>query len=155
MVSEEVDAFLGTARAQWVSDLVVGAGFDEAAAEAKAEADFAAWLPDGPGTPGHLRFVVEDEAGRRVGTVWLVERVRAGRTFCHLLDLRIDADRRHLGFGRQVMRLLELEARRRGYEAIELNVFGNNEVARSLYRTEGYRETFVTMRKAVEAEQAD
>lgn len=147
MVSEEVDAFLDTARAQWVIDLVSGGGFDEEAARAKADADFAAWLPDGAATPGHFRFVVEDETGARVGSVWLVERLRAGRPFCHLLDIRIDPDRRHCGFGREAMRLLELEARRRGHDGIELNVFGNNDVARALYRAEGYVETFVTMRK--------
>jgi ribosomal protein S18 acetylase RimI-like enzyme len=149
MDAEEVEAFLEAARAQWVADLVSGAGFDEPAALAKADADFAAWLPDGPATPGHFRFVVQDEAGERVGSVWLVERARAEQRFCHLLDLRIDAGKRHLGFGREVMRLLEVEARQRGYDAIELNVFGNNQVARALYRTQGYQETFVTMRKTV------
>lgn len=147
MASEEFDAFLDAARAQWVIDLRSGARFDEEAARAKADADFAAWLPDGAATPGHFPFVLEDEAGARVGSVWLVERLRAGRSFCHLLDIRIDAARRHSGYGREAMRLLELEARRRGHDAIELNVFGNNDVARALYRTEGYQETFVTMRK--------
>lgn len=149
MVPEEVDAFLDAARAQWETDLMVGAGFDGPAARAKAEVDFAAWLPDGAATPGHFRFVVEDEAGARVGTVWLAERLRSGHPFCHLLDIRIDADRRHRGFGRAAMRLIELEARARGYDAVELNVFGNNDVARALYRGEGYQETFVTMRKPV------
>jgi ribosomal protein S18 acetylase RimI-like enzyme len=67
--------------------------------------------------------------------------------YCHLLDIRIDPDWRGRGFGRQAMRLLEREARQRGCAAIELNVFGSNAVARALYRAEGYRETFVTMRK--------
>jgi ribosomal protein S18 acetylase RimI-like enzyme len=153
MVVEEVDAFLDTARAQWVSDLMSGAGFDEEAARAKADADFAAWLPDGAATPGQIPFVVEDEAGDRVGTVWLVERRRAGRRFCHLLDIRIDPDKRHRGYGRAAMRLVEAEALRRAYDGIELNVFGSNEVARALYRTEGYQETFVTMRKQLAAPQ--
>lgn len=149
MVSAEVDAFLDSARAQWVVDLVSGAGFDEVVARAKAEADFLAWLPDGAATRGHSWFVVEDEAGARVGSVWLVERRRSGEAFCHLLDIGIDPDRQHRGFGRQAMRLLELEARQRGCDAIELNAFGSNDVARALYRAEGYQETFVTMRKRV------
>lgn len=147
MVSVEVDAFLDSARAQWVTDLMSGAGFDEAAARAKADTDFVAWLPDGVTTRGHSWFVVEDEAGARVGSVWLVERQRSGVPYCHLLDIRIDPDWRGRGFGRQAMRLLEREARQRGCAAIELNVFGSNAVARALYRAEGYRETFVTMRK--------
>jgi ribosomal protein S18 acetylase RimI-like enzyme len=147
MVIEEVEAFLDTARAQWVKDLMSGADFDDEAARAKADTDFAAWLPEGAATPGQFPFVVEDEAGDRVGTVWIVERRRAGRPFCHLLDIRIDPGQRHRGYGRAAMQLVEAEALRRGYDGIELNVFGSNEVARALYRTEGYQETFVTMRK--------
>jgi ribosomal protein S18 acetylase RimI-like enzyme len=155
MASEEVGAFLDTARAQWVRDLVSGAGFDEEAARAKADADFAAWLPDGAATTGQFPFVVEDATGARVGTVWLVERRRAGRPFGHLLDIRIDPGVRHRGYGRAAMRLLEAEALRRGYDGIELNVFGGNEVARALYGTEGYHETFVTMRKPLTARSED
>lgn len=147
MGPEEAEAFLESARAQWVRDLVSGAGLDEEAAQQKADADLVAWCPGGAATPGHLFLVVQDEHGARVGTVWLVERAPAGRPSCHLLDIRIDPHQRHLGFGRRAMRLLEDEARRRGCREIVLNVFGNNDVARALYRMEGYQETFVTMRK--------
>ena len=40
-------------------------------------------------------------------------------------------------------------ARSLGYDAIGLHVFGDNDVARTLYRTSGYEETDVTMRKAL------
>ncbi len=42
---------------------------------------------------------------------------------------------------------LEVLARELGYDAIGLHVFGDNEVARALYRSAGYVETDVTMRK--------
>jgi ribosomal protein S18 acetylase RimI-like enzyme len=41
----------------------------------------------------------------------------------------------------------EEEARRRGLSSISLNVFGGNEAARTLYRSLGYEELAVLMRK--------
>jgi len=45
------------------------------------------------------------------------------------------------------MQFAEADARRRGMAAIALNVFGGNDVARGLYRSLGYRELAVAMRK--------
>jgi ribosomal protein S18 acetylase RimI-like enzyme len=45
------------------------------------------------------------------------------------------------------MRALEAEARSRGLPVLELNVWGGNEVARALYRSEGYAERAVFMSK--------
>ena len=50
------------------------------------------------------------------------------------------------------MALLEEEARRLGVPRIELNVFGGNEVARSLYRSLGYGEEAVVMSKPTRVE---
>jgi ribosomal protein S18 acetylase RimI-like enzyme len=56
-------------------------------------------------------------------------------------DISIDPDQQGRGYGRAAMRLAEDEARARGMDRIELNVFGGNEVARGLYRSMGYVET--------------
>jgi len=45
------------------------------------------------------------------------------------------------------MLLAEAEAHRRGFRRIGLNVFGGNEIARNLYRSLGYTETAIHMRK--------
>jgi ribosomal protein S18 acetylase RimI-like enzyme len=45
------------------------------------------------------------------------------------------------------MLLAEEEARVRGLNRIELNVFGGNDVARGLYRSLGYVETSAQMAK--------
>jgi len=51
------------------------------------------------------------------------------------------------GYGRAALLLLEPLARELGYDAIRLHVFGDNEVARRLYRSTGYTETDVSMLK--------
>ena len=47
------------------------------------------------------------------------------------------------------MEALEPLARSLGYDAIQLHVFGDNTVARGLYRAVGYGETDVTMVKRI------
>jgi ribosomal protein S18 acetylase RimI-like enzyme len=52
-------------------------------------------------------------------------------------DIRIDEGQRSRGFGRAAMIAVEAEATRRGIDRIALNVLGDNERARSLYRSRG------------------
>lgn len=64
-----------------------------------------------------------------------------------IYDIAIDEAFRRLGYGRGALRALEPLARELGYDAIGLQVFGDNDVARNLYRSPGDIETDVTMRK--------
>jgi ribosomal protein S18 acetylase RimI-like enzyme len=129
-------------RHEYVEGLVSFAGLSREAAEAKAGADVAAVLPAGLATADTYLWVVEAE-GRRVGTVFLG--LRDGGAW--LYDITIDEDVRGRGYGRAAMTALEKEARSRGFAGIGLNVWGGNAVARGLYRSLGYVEESVHMRK--------
>ena len=61
----------------------------------------------------------------------------------------IDEEFRGRGYGREAMLLAEQLARREGALTLGLNVFGHNQVARTLYSSLGYEETAVQMRKAL------
>jgi ribosomal protein S18 acetylase RimI-like enzyme len=80
------------------------------------------------------------------GRVWLGER-EAGRSVGFLYDIEIEPRFRGRGLGRQAMLLVEEDARRGGFTEIRLNVFGGNEIARSLYRSLGYAEFAIAIRK--------
>jgi ribosomal protein S18 acetylase RimI-like enzyme len=96
---------------------------------------------------GQQLFWVENpETGERIGRVWLGERFR-GQPIGFLYEVEIEPAFRGRGLGREAMLLVEEEARRRGFTEIRLNVFGGNEVARSLYRSLGYAEFAIGMRK--------
>jgi ribosomal protein S18 acetylase RimI-like enzyme len=146
MRPEEFDAFAEHGREGYVRQLVEFSGMEPAAAQAKAERDYAMTLPQGLETPGHWLFAVEAD-GRRVGTVWFAERVLDGRTVAYLYEIEIDEAERGRGLGRAAMEAFEREAARRGLAELELNVFGGNMVARSLYQSLGWRETAVHMAK--------
>ena len=66
-----------------------------------------------------------------------------------LYDITIDEAARGRGLGRATMLALEAEVKALGFAEIGLNVWGGNEVARSLYRSLGYAEVSVGMRKPI------
>ncbi len=69
-------------------------------------------------------------------------RSRTGRRI-HLRH-RVDEALRGRGYGRVALEPIALEL---GYDEIGLHVFGDNDVARNLYRSSGYVEIDVTMHK--------
>ena len=87
-------------------------------------------------------WAVEDD-GRVVGTIFLG--VRDGGAW--LYDITIDEASAARGYGRAAMTALEDEVRALGHDTIGLNVWGGNEVARGLYRSLGWAEESVHMRR--------
>jgi ribosomal protein S18 acetylase RimI-like enzyme len=114
------------------------------AAQRKAETDMAEILPQGLDTPSHWIFALA-AGGDSVGRLWLAEREIDGRRSIFIFDIHVEEAFRGRGYGRAAMRLAEEEARKRGIHRIELNVFGGNTVARSLYQSLGYVERSVRM----------
>jgi GNAT superfamily N-acetyltransferase len=108
------------------------------------ERDVSHVLPDGLGTEGTHIWAVEDD-GRVVGTVFVG--VRDGGAW--LYDITIAEPDRGKGYGRAAMTALEDEVRALGHASIGLNVWGANEVARGLYRSLGWAEESVHMRKTL------
>jgi ribosomal protein S18 acetylase RimI-like enzyme len=141
---DEYEAWDAAHRAEYERGLVGFAGMDPAAARAKVEHDIAAVLPDGLETADTRIWAVEDD-GRRVGTVFLG--LRGGGAW--LYDITIDGDERGRGYGRAAMVALEDEVRALGHDSVALNVWGGNAVARGLYRSLGYIEESVHMRKRI------
>ena len=129
-------------RAEYARGLIAHVGMSREDAEAKVERDVAGVLPDGLATPGTRIWAVEDD-GRTVGTVFVGIR-DAG---AWLYDITIDEAERGRGYGRAAMTALEDELRSLGHTTIGLNVWGGNEVARGLYRSLGWVEESVHMRK--------
>ena len=147
LADDELAEYIEASRAGYLSDLVDHARFPPAFAAEKAGRDFAAYTGVDSIPEGHSIYWLED-GDERVGRLWFAERPspRLGRVVW-LYDVEIEAAFRGRGYGRRAMALLEEEVRARGIEEIALNVWGGNDVARSLYRSEGYFERAVEMAK--------
>ncbi len=116
-------------------------------AEARAASLFARLVPDGQSTTGHEFRSIVIESGETVGAIWLAPHAEIGRGTAFLWDIVIEPDRQGQGYGRAALEALETLARALGYDSIRLHAFGDNDVARHLYRAVGYVETDVSMRK--------
>ena len=140
---DELLAWLEAARSFYVSELARHAELPRQEAEEKADRDYGMLFPDGKPTGGQHLLTIEDSRGESIGRLFFAER----STGIWLYEIEIEGSVRGRGLGREAMLAFEQRARELGAEKVTLNVFGGNEVARSLYRSLGYAEESVHMRK--------
>ena len=147
LVDAELAEFVEACRSEYVTGLVEQARLPPDFAARKAERDLAAY--EGVIPQGHSFYWIESD-GERIGRLWFEEResARVGR-IAWLYEVEIDPPFRGRGYGRIAMQLLEDNVRARGIPEIALNVWGGNDLARSLYRSEGYFERSVEMAKVL------
>jgi GNAT superfamily N-acetyltransferase len=141
---DEYDRWDAAHRAEYEHGLVEHVGMPREQAKAKVDRDVAKILPDGLATPDTRIWAVEDD-GRVVGTVFVG--LRDGGAW--LYDITIAEGERGKGYGRAAMTALEDEVRALGHTTIGLNVWGGNDVARGLYRSLGWVEESVHMRRRI------
>jgi GNAT superfamily N-acetyltransferase len=128
----------------YAEDIERNGGLSAEQARRKASED----VPRVIGDAASILYAVEED-GESVGHLWVGERELQGRRVLWIWDVFVDEGHRGRGHGRAAMLLAEEEARRRGIDRVELNVFGGNQVARELYRSLGYDDVAVWMGKGV------
>jgi ribosomal protein S18 acetylase RimI-like enzyme len=99
-------------------------------------------LPDGKDTEGQLVWMAHD-GDEPVGSLWIA----TGPPIPFIFGIEVNEQHRGNGYGRSIMLAGEEECRRRGYRYLDLNVFGTNSTAISLYDSLGYVVVSQQMRK--------
>ena len=150
MTAEAWDTWHLSAVRDYAADKVRAGTWIADEAQARSAAEFARLLPDGLATPGHEVRSIVTENGEVVGTLWFAPLRDIGTGECFIYDIVVNEDARGRGYGRAAMAALEPLAKSLGYDRIGLHVFGDNQIARELYRSSGYVETDVMMRKVLE-----
>lgn len=145
MTPTEYDQWRPGAVAHYADEHIRAGSMPRDTAHELAEKQFADLLPDGVATPDHHLLVPEVD-GSPVGLLWLFRRPD---DTVYVYDVAINEDKRGHGLGRQLMLAGEDRARELGATAIKLHVFGDNTVARRLYRGLGFTETNVMMAKSL------
>jgi ribosomal protein S18 acetylase RimI-like enzyme len=104
-------------------------------------------LPDGLATEGHLLWSACAADGTVVGDLW----IHARRPVPFIYDIEVREDQRGHGYGRAIMLAGEEECRQRGFDRLDLNVFGYNTTAIALYDSLGYVVVSQQMRKQLQS----
>jgi ribosomal protein S18 acetylase RimI-like enzyme len=145
MSPEDIGPWLEQSKADHIADRV-DVGEDPETAQRVTNATSEHLFPGGLPAPGQFVFLVTED-GLGVGSVWIGAGDDGPPDLWFLWSIEIDVAARGHGLGRQAVRLAEEFARKSGATKLELNVFGNNSVARGLYESLGYRITTIQMSK--------
>lgn len=103
-------------------------------------------LPDGLSTARMVLLIAEDDRVGVVGRAW-VALDGPGGSGPWIFHLEVVPPHRGKGYGRALLDAIEQEIARHGGATITLNVFADNDVARGLYESSGYKTTSLHMRK--------
>ena len=147
MPSIDLGPWLEQSKADHIADRV-DTGEDPETARLITNATSERLFPGGVPAEGQFVFLVTEDA-TPVGSVWLGAGQDGPPDVWFLWSIEVDVAARGHGLGRQSVRLAEEFARKRGATKLELNVFGNNSVARSLYESLGYRISTIQMSKVL------
>jgi len=149
MTSEEYAAYHRDAVLAYAEAHVSAKSWPAEGARQRAIDEYAELLPEGVATPGHHLYTARN-GGQEIGMIWFAERTHGADRVAYLYDIKVETDLRGQGHGEALMRAMEREVRSVGLKTVRLQVFGNNSVARSLYRKLGYIETNVVMAKVLD-----
>jgi ribosomal protein S18 acetylase RimI-like enzyme len=119
-------------------------GLDPATALETAHREIAKLLPDGRNTEHQLIWLAIHH-GVPVGSLW----ISTQKPVPFIFMIEVLEEHRGRGYGRSIMLAGEEECRRRGYEYLDLNVFGTNTPAIRLYDSLGFKVTAQQMRKSL------
>ncbi|MFC6567614.1 GNAT family N-acetyltransferase [Actinoplanes utahensis] len=140
MTEEEFEGWQHTTAVDFANALVDARGWDFGEAYATTRQGNAELLPYGLDTPGMFLLVGLADGGVPIGRLWIgLEHPRGVPNCAFLYDIEVDAAHRGQGLGRELLAAGEAVAAGHGARAIELNVFGSNATAISLYQRSGYR----------------
>ena len=148
MTAEEYPAWRERQDTDYAEEMARNVGAAAATLMERSRREHDELLPQGLGTPGHRIVIAEDaETGEGVGWLWITERDSDAGKVAWIYDIVVEEAFRGRGYGRALMAQAELLAREMGLGRIELNVFADNAVARSLYESSGFHEMARQMAK--------
>lgn len=138
MTGDELAAFLEEAEVNFAKAVAENSAdpTDLEPAKAKAKTAFETVVPQRGRTPGHSFFIMEDDKGTKIGTLWLALNEETKQSFCY--GIAVEAEKRRMGFGTKMLAIWEVHAAEQGAASLGLNVFGKNVAAQQFYVQSGF-----------------
>jgi ribosomal protein S18 acetylase RimI-like enzyme len=149
MSETEYNIWAPRSRASYAADKMRANSLTQEEAEKTAQDDFNRLLPDGRNSKDNFLFSAKDECGNILGFIWFCVRGAEGNRRAFICDVIIEEQHRGKGYGKQMMLLVEQEAKKEGLNRIGLHVFGFNDTAIRLYQSLGYATTDLVMEKSL------
>lgn len=150
MTPAEFDEWQAAIAEEYAEEQVAAGRWQREGAVQRARDEDAQRLPQGLETARMLLLRGVDADGEPVGRAWVgLDHPRGAPDVAFLYDIEVIETRRGSGLGRALLEAVEDAARQAGAAALELNVFGSNHKAISLYGSSGYGVVTQQMRKSL------
>ena len=150
MTPAEFDEWQAAIAEEYAEEQVAAGRWQREGAVQRARDEDAQLLPQGLETARMLLLRGVDADGEPVGRAWVgLDHPRGAPDVAFLYDIEVIETRRGSGLGRALLEAVEDAARQAGAAALELNVFGRNHTAISLYSSSGYDVVTQQMRKSL------
>ena len=138
MLEEEYDDFFSLTVRNFAKDLISNQGFEKDKADKFALNQINQFLPNGLNTQNQWIYIAEQE-GVTIGHFWIGSKF-GQKNHGHLFIIYIKPDYQKQGYGKTMMNHILNLLKEKNYSRMTLNVFGNNEIAKSLYKKFGFFE---------------
>jgi GNAT superfamily N-acetyltransferase len=150
MTPAEFDEWQAAIAEEYAEEQVAAGRWQREGAVQRARDEDAQLLPQGLETARMLLLRGVDVDGEPVGRAWVgLDHPRGAPDVAFLYDIEVIENRRGSGLGRALLEAVEDATREAGAAALELNVFGRNHTAISLYSSSGYDVVTQQMRKSL------
>lgn len=146
MNAEEFQQYLSTAIENYASEHVEAGDWEKSGAISKARNEYEKLLPMDEKTDNHYLYSIYTQ-DKVVGMIWF-SKISNDKGFIY--DINILNKFQGKGYGKEAMKLIEIEGKKFGIKKIRLHVFGHNQTAFKLYEKIGYQTTNVMMEKNIE-----
>lgn len=155
MREDEFSSYLDSFIREFAVEVASNYGIPESAALEQVKREMASDLPDGIHTAGQVLTCLIDATQtpeRLVGYLWYRQDLAAQVAF--IMDFSIFPAYQGQGFGKQALKALEQDLKRKGFAQIKLRVAPDNQRARHVYDVTGFRVTGIHMSKPLDRNRA-
>ena len=140
---QDFELFLEHEIGEYANDHVRNGNWPAEGAIERSRKEFENLLPDGIHSRDQYLWSIVDEAGNKIGVLWV--QVKEQKAFIY--DFIIDEAFRGKGYGKQALAAMDEKLKSMDVESVGLHVFGDNITAQELYKKMGYQITDIQMKK--------
>ena len=155
MREESFERFLELAIHGYAEDNVASGRWSSQDAVLLARTETTRLLPQGLATKDNDLFEIQlPSSGEIVGYLWAGALNRGVKKVAYVYQLYVLPEFRRQGHARRALQQYEAMARQGGFGSVDLNVFGSNTGAQTLYRSLGFAVTSIGMHKNLASDDA-